>query len=43
MVVSVKSAKPKRKASGTAAEIYAEEIGNKTHKMARKAAKKGRS
>jgi N-acetyltransferase 10 len=45
MVVSVKTAKPKRKAGAgeTAAEIYAEEMGDKTHKKAKKAFKKGRS
>ena len=43
MVVSVKTAKPKRKAGETAAEIYAEEIGDKAHKKAKKVFKKGRS
>jgi N-acetyltransferase 10 len=43
MVVSVKTAKSKRKAGETAAEIYAEEMGDKTHKKAKKASKKGRS
>jgi len=43
MMVSVKTAKPKRKAGETAAEIYAEEIGDKVHKKVKKASKKGRS
>jgi N-acetyltransferase 10 len=43
MVVSVKTTKPKRKAGETAAEIYAEEIGDKVHKKAKRASKKGRS
>lgn len=46
-VVSVKSAKPKRKADQTAAEIYAEEMGDKPSKKAKKekkdkGSKKGR-
>ncbi|KAH8679878.1 GNAT acetyltransferase 2-domain-containing protein [Tricladium varicosporioides] len=45
LVVSVKSAKLKRKAGETAAEIYAEEIGEKSHKKSKKekVSKKGRS
>lgn len=41
-VVSVKSSKSKRKADETAAEIYAEEMGEKSSKKAKKS-KKGRS
>lgn len=43
MVVSVKVTKPKRKAGETAAEIYAEEIGDKLYKKVKKVSKKGRS
>jgi N-acetyltransferase 10 len=42
-VVSVKTTKPKRKPDQTAAEIYAEEMGDKAHKKAKKVSKKGRS
>jgi N-acetyltransferase 10 len=41
-VVSVKSAK-KRKTGETAAEIYAEEIGEKAHKKVKKGSKKSHS
>ena len=41
--MSVKSAKLKRKVGETAAEIYAEEMGDKGHKKVKKASKKGRS
>jgi hypothetical protein len=41
MVVSVKTAKPKRKAGETTAEIYAEEIEAKAHKKPKKASKRG--
>lgn len=40
VVVSVKTAKPKRKAGESAAEIYAEEMGEKQHKKAKKGSKK---
>lgn len=38
-VVSVKSSKPKRKAGTTAAEVYEEAFGEKSHKKAKKAKK----
>jgi len=41
--VSVKSGKTKRKAGETAAEIYAQEMGEKAHKKSKKDPKKGRS
>jgi len=41
MVVSVKTAKSKRKAGETAAEIYAEEMGDKAHKKAKTASQRG--
>lgn len=41
-VVSVKTNKPKRKATETAAEIYAKEVEN-AHKRPKKGSKKGRS
>ncbi|KAE8448520.1 killer toxin resistant protein [Mollisiaceae sp. DMI_Dod_QoI] len=42
-VVSVKSAKQKRKAGETAAEIYEQEFGEKAHKKVKKASKKNKS
>ena len=41
LVVSVKSAKSKRKAGESAAEIYEQEMGEKAHKKAKKGSKKG--
>lgn len=41
--MSVKTAKPKRKAGETAAEIYEQEIGEKGHKKAKKNSKKRES
>ncbi|PBP19834.1 N-acetyltransferase 10 [Diplocarpon rosae] len=41
-LVSVKSAKPKRKADETAAEIYAKEMGDKAHKKSKKGSRKER-
>jgi N-acetyltransferase 10 len=42
-VVSVKTAKSKRKAGETAAEIYAAEVEQKANKRAKKGSNKGRS
>jgi N-acetyltransferase 10 len=42
-VVSVKSAKTKRKAGETAAEIYEHEMGDKAHKKAKKGSKREKS
>jgi N-acetyltransferase 10 len=39
--VSVKTTKPKRKPEQTAADIYAEEMGDKPHKKVKKVSKKG--
>jgi N-acetyltransferase 10 len=39
-VVSVKSTKTKRKAGESAAEIFEQEMGEKTHKKVKKASKK---
>ncbi|KAJ8065947.1 hypothetical protein OCU04_005048 [Sclerotinia nivalis] len=41
IVVGVKSTKTKRKAGESAAEIYEQEMGEKTHKKAKKGSKKG--
>lgn len=41
IVVGVKSAKSKRKAGESAAEIYEQELGEKAHKKAKKGGKKG--
>ncbi len=38
-VVSIKSSKPKRKAGPTAAEVYEEAFGEKSHKKAKKSKK----
>ncbi|KAJ5037365.1 uncharacterized protein L3040_007541 [Drepanopeziza brunnea f. sp. 'multigermtubi'] len=43
MIVSVKSAKSKRKADETAADIYAKEMGDKAHKKSKKASKKDKA
>lgn len=42
-MVSVKSAKVKRKAGETAAEIYEAELGEKPHKKSKKEPKKEKS
>lgn len=42
-VVSVKSAKQKRKAGESAGEIYEQELGEKAHKKVKKSSKKNKS